>query len=456
MESSSARTALKRQVHVTHKAPQKIAIIGAGWAGLSAAICAAQAGHQVSLLEASRHWGGRARSLTVQGKNDMVLDNGQHIMIGAYQHCLHMMRTVGVQETDALWRLPLHLIKPDGTGLALKNWPSPLNLVWGIATAKGWQLIDKWHLLQKAFQWQRNNFSCETHLSVADICHGLTPTVMHDLIDPLCVAALNTPSHEASGGVFLRVMRDALLGPSGSADLLLPQQDLGQIFPNAAIQWLQNKGVDCRLGVRIENIHWVDNSPLHWQINGDYFDHVVVATTASDAARLIAPFNATWAAQTQQIEYEAIATVYIQTPMHLQLPHPMMALVSNKQAPAQFVFDRGLICQQANTPGLLAFVASSARESNAVLETQVMQQAKDLLKTLGYSAEDIDKLQVIQTVVEKRATFACTPKLQRPSAQPHPYLRVCGDYIEGPYPATLEGAVMSGIQAMPRTTLSNP
>ena len=456
MESSSARTALKRQVHVTHKAPQKIAIIGAGWAGLSAAICAAEAGHQVSLLEASRHWGGRARSLTVQGKNDMVLDNGQHIMIGAYQHCLHMMRTVGVQETDALWRLPLHLIKPDGTGLALKNWPSPLNLVWGIATAKGWQLIDKWRLLQKAFQWQRNNFSCEPHLSVADICHGLTPTVMHDLIDPLCVAALNTPSHEASGGVFLRVMRDALLGPSGSADLLLPQQDLGQIFPNAAIQWLQNKGVDCRLGVRIETIHWVDNSPLHWQINGDYFDHVVVATTASEAARLIAPFNATWAAQTQQIEYEAIATVYIQTPIHLQLPHPMMALVSNKQAPAQFVFDRGLICQQANTPGLLAFVASSARESNAVLETQVMQQARDLLKTLGYSAEDIDKLQVIQTVVEKRATFACTPKLQRPSAQPHPYLRVCGDYIEGPYPATLEGAVMSGIQAMPRTTLSNP
>ena len=443
-------------MHVTHKAPQKIAIIGAGWAGLSAAICAAQAGHQVSLMEASRHWGGRARSLIVQGNNGMVLDNGQHILIGAYHQSLRMMRTVGIQESDALWRLPLHLIKPDGKGLALKNWPSPLNLVWGIATAKGWRLIDKWCLLQKAFQWQLNKFSCEPHLSVADICKGLTPTLMQDLIDPLCVAALNTPSHEASGRVFLKVMHDALLGPSGSADLMLPKLDLGQIFPNAAIQFLQHKGVDCRLGVRIENIQWVDNSSSHWQINGDDFDHVVVATTASEAARLIAPFNETWSAQTQQIEYEAIATVYIQAPIHLQLPHPMMALVSNTQAPAQFVFDRGLICQQANTPGLLAFVASSARESNAVLETQVIQQAKDLLKTLGYSAEDIEKLQVIQTVVEKRATFACTPNLQRPSANPHSHLSVCGDYIEGPYPATLEGAVMSGIQAMPHTTLSNP
>jgi predicted NAD/FAD-binding protein len=271
---------------------------------------------------------------------------------------------------------------------------------------------------------------------------------MQDLIDPLCVAALNTPSQEASGRIFLRVMRDALLGPSGSADLLLPKQDLGQIFPHAAIDWLQSKGVDCRLGIRIENLHWLENSTPRWQVDGAFFDRVVVATTASEAARLIAPFNATWSTQTQQIEYEAIATVYIQAPEHVQLPHPMMALISNKQAPAQFVFDRGLICQQANTPGLLAFVASAVRESKVALEDQVMQQAQDLLKALGHSAHDAGRLELLQTVVEKRATFACTPNLQRPSAIPFPSMSVCGDYIEGPYPATLEGAVMSGIQAI--------
>jgi hypothetical protein len=126
----------------------------------------------------------------------------------------------------------------------------------------------------------------------------------------------------------------------------------------------------------------------------------------------------------------------------------MMALISNKQAPAQFVFDRGLICQHANTPGLLAFVASAVREIKPVLEDQVMQQAKDLLKTLGHVEHDAGQLQLIQTVVEKRATFACTPHLKRPSATPYPSMSVCGDYIEGPYPATLEGAVMSGIQAI--------
>ena len=150
-----------------------------------------------------------------------------------------------------------------------------------------------------------------------------------------------------------------------------------------------------------------------------------------------------WLLQAHGIRHEAIATVYA-TSLR-RLPRPMVALRSGPDEPAQFVFDRG---QLGGPAGLLAFVASAYRESKVTLEAQVMQQALDLLKTLGYSAKDIGSLQVLQTVVEKRATFACTPNLQRPVSNPHPNLRVCGDYIDGPYPATLEGAVMSGIQAI--------
>jgi hypothetical protein len=245
-------------------------------------------------------------------------------------------------------------------------------------------------------------------------------------------------------------MKDALLGPSGSADLLLPRQDLGQVFPKAAIRWLEEKNVTCNIGVRVESLTWQPNSKPHWQINADLFDHVVVATTSNEAARLIAPFNSAWSDQTQKLEHAAIATVYLQASQSFQLPHPMMALISNSQAPAQFAFDRGLMCPKAHTPGLLAFVASAVQESKEILEVQIMQQAKDLLRTLGHSNNEIDSLEVLQTVVEKRATFACTPNLERPGNNPYPGLSVCGDYIEGPYPATLEGAVMSGIQAILR------
>lgn len=435
---------------MTKTRSQKIAIVGAGWAGLSAAICATQAGHQVTLFEASRHWGGRARSLQINGENGPILDNGQHILIGAYQHCLHFMKTVGIEADKALWRLPLQIIKADGTGLHLKNWPFPLNLLWGIASAKAWRLKDKASLFRKALEWQLQNFTCEAHLSVTDICIGLTPTLQQDLIEPLCVAALNTPAHEASGRVFLRVLKDALLGPAGSADLLLPRHDLGQIFPQAAIQWLQKNGADCRLGTRVEHLDWQANRTPPWQVLDTDFDHVVIATTSNEAARLIAPFNSDWSYQARQIQFEAIATVYVQAPSHVQLPHPMLALASNANAPAQFVFDRGLICQPSNPPGLMAFVASAAKESKEILEAQVMLQAQALMKALGYPLADSEGLQLLQTVVEKRATFACVPNLQRPTASPHPTLSVCGDYIDGPYPATLEGAVMSGIQAILR------
>jgi predicted NAD/FAD-binding protein len=90
---------------------RKIAVIGAGWAGLAAAITAVQAGHQVTLFEASRQWGGRARSLplTHNGRST-TLDNGQHILIGAYQQTLALMRTVGVDLEAALWRMPLNSV----------------------------------------------------------------------------------------------------------------------------------------------------------------------------------------------------------------------------------------------------------------------------------------------------------------------------------------------------------
>ena len=96
------------------------------------------------------------------------------------------------------------------------------------------------------------------------------------------------------------------------------------------------------------------------------------------------------------------------------------------------MFDRG---QLGGPPGLLAFVVSASSDTKEVLQAQVLQQARTQLKLA---------LEPVQTVVEKRATFACIPALVRPAMHIAPGLLACGDYIEGPYPATLEGAVRSG------------
>ena len=444
MESASAWTTLSQRL--------QIAIVGAGWAGLAAAITAAQKGHQVTLLEASKFWGGRARSIQTHFEDYPLLDNGQHILIGAYQKTLSMMQIVGIDLEKAFWRKPLDLRYADGSGLSLPNKPFPLNLLQGIAFNSSWSAVDKWQLLTSAWQWQRMHFECAEDLTVADLCKKMTPPVWQDLIEPLCVSALNTPANEASGKFFLRIMKDALFGPAGSSDLLLPRLDLGQLFPNAAIKWLEKNGASCQSGQRIESIVDSDitsSKAPRWQLGKHKFDHLVIATPVWDAAHLLEKFNAAWASTARQLKHETIATVYVQGPLGFKLPLPMLALRTSQGSPAQFAFDRGQIYTEAGTPGLLAFVVSANKLSKEDVTHQVMGQLSALLIQLGQDALRIEAFKVIQTVVEKRATFACIPNLKRPSARPCQGITVCGDYVEGPYPATLEGAIISGIQAVP-------
>ena len=428
-----------------------IAVVGAGWAGLAAAVQATQAGHRVTVLEATRTLGGRARAVAAHlpgpatDAPGLVLDNGQHILIGAYRDTLALMRTVGVDPQTALLRLPLQLQQVDGNGLRLPDWPRPWNLLAGIVSARGWTWRDKLSLLRAASRWQRLGFTCDATLTVEALCHALSPRLRQTLIEPLCVSALNTPAHLASAQVFLRVMKDALMGPRGSSDLLLPRTDLSALMPQAAAQWLQAHGSAVELGVRVQALQTHgDQWAVHasGQTEPRRFDAVVLATPSTVAAQLARDGAASvpaawrvhldaWAQAAQALPFEAITTVYTSHPQ-ARLNQPMLALHSDAVSPAQFVFDRG---QLGGPPGLMAWVISASQGERAHLQAQVLQQAQALL---GLT------LQVVQTVVEKRATFACTPGLRRPGLTLAPGLVACGDYIDGPYPATLEGAVRSG------------
>ena len=427
----------------------KVAIIGAGWAGLAAAVKATQTGHHVTVFEATQVLGGRARAITsatAQSLPDgtpLRLDNGQHILIGAYTETLALMRLVGIQPDEVLLNLPMTLQFPDGLGLQFTAWPTPLDALGGILQASGWSLADKWSLLRAALGWKIKGFTCAPSLSVAELCRHLTPKIQAELIDPLCISALNTPPEQASAQVFLRVLRDALFGAPGGSRLLLPKVDLSALFPDAAASWLLGRGSLIKRGQRVESFH---PQGQKWQVQGGLFDAVIVATAASHAVQLLAPYVKQappdtvanvqhWIHLAQCMRHEAIATVYAWAPQ-VTLPQPMLALHSTAQQPAQFVFDRG---QLGGPNGLLAFVVSAAQGERTTLQNQVLAQAR---AQLGLNLEPL------QTVVEKRATFACTPGLQRPPAVIAPGLLACGDYVAGPYPATLEGAVLSGSAAV--------
>lgn len=439
----------------------QVAVIGAGWAGLSAAVHACQAGHHVTVFEASNTPGGRARALDILLSNGQTttVDNGQHILIGAYSATLALMRTVGVDTDNALLRLPLVMQYPDGSGLRLPRWPAPLDALAGVLAAKGWSWAARLSLLRTSLRWQWQGFDCAPTTSVRDLCRSLHPQVLQSLIEPLCVSALNTPMERASGQVFLRVLKDSLFGGAGASNLLLPRTDLGRLLPEAALAWLQGQGAAVHLGRRVRSLHPATSGSHAWLADGQPFDAVVLATSAQNAAvaltestqaasNSIAENLRAWCHTSTALQFEAIATVYTQAPA-ARLPQPMLALPSDAAHPAQFVFDRG---QLGGPSGLWAFVVSAATGERETLAQAVCAQARQQLAPYLGGAP----LQLLQTVVEKRATFACTPALQRPPEAIAPGLWACGDYVQGPYPATLEGAVRSGASVAQQLPLAPP
>jgi squalene-associated FAD-dependent desaturase len=400
---------------------------------MAAAVAAIQAGHQVTVFEAARTLGGRARGLEghLPDGRSVPLDNGQHILIGAYTETLRLMRAVGVDTKAALQRMPLTLKFPDGAGLQLPRLPVPLDALAGILRNRAWPLRERLGMLRAALDWKLRGFECAAQLSVADLCRQLGPHVMQELIEPLCVSALNTPAHQASAQVFLRVLKDALFGVSGGSQLLLPRTDLSALFPQAAARWLAQHGARVHVGTRVATLQ---REATHCLLDGQAFDAVLLACPSTEAARLAAPVDTAWSRCASALHFEAITTVYAWA-QDAQLPTPMLALRHDARHPAQFVFDRGRL---GGPTGLLAFVVSASQGERDTLQAQVLQQARNQL--------GLD-LQAVQTVVEKRATFACTPGLQRPAQTIAPGLLACGDYVAGPYPATLEGAVRSGLAA---------
>ncbi|MGB8409899.1 MAG: hydroxysqualene dehydroxylase HpnE, partial [Gallionella sp.] len=271
--------------------------------------------------------------------------------------------------------------------------------------------------------------------------HKQDQALAQKLWEPLCIAALNTPIKKASAQVMLNVLRDALNKTREHSDMLLPRINFTALFPQRAADFVELKGGHVRLACGVQALQPVDDGIRISTAQGtETFSQVICATSPRVASRLLRPIAALaeTAAQIDTLEYQPIYTVYLQYPPHVTLPHPMLGL---HRRYSQWLFDKGRI---AGEHGLLAAVISAEGIHQELPQEEL---AKKVIAELRAEFGIAEPPAWYKVIAERRATFCCSPNLQRPSQlTPLPRLLLAGDYTAGDYPATLEGAVISGLK----------
>ncbi len=435
-----------------------IGIVGAGWAGLSAAVELTQAGHQVTVYESARQPGGRARAIDADGP---VLDNGQHLLIGAYRETLRLMEIVapGSARNNFL-RLPLTLHYPEGIRIRASRLPSPLHLAAALLTARGLSIGEKIAAARFMQSLKQCRFLPTYPDTVSEAIAAQPEKLRRYLWTPLCEAALNTPATQASFRVFARVLKDALSGPRDHSDFLIPARDLSALFPKPAASWLENRGATVLTRTRIKAIA---PDAGKWGVQSDanlhQHDAVILAAAPAQSALLLdkLPECRAIAQGLHRLEYQPIVTVYAQYPELPAFPSPLIGWVDPVPL---FIFDLGLFTPGKSglddahgESGRIAIVASA---DGPHLQWDDARWLEEIQTRMGQVFADLPTPRLIRRVTEKRATFSCTPHVYRPeSVTPCPGLYLAGDYVAGPYPSTLEGAVLSGVQCA-RLLINSP
>ena len=435
-------------------------VVGAGFAGLSAATALAERGARVLVLEARPTLGGRATAFTDPSTGERV-DNGQHVLFGCYGETFRFLRRIGAESNVRLQsRLTVDIIDRDGrwSRLACPALPSPFHLLVGVVSwsALGWRDRVAVLRMRGAIRGPGSSPSPSDAETVRQwlLRYGQTSRLIELLWEPLAVAALNQSIDSAAAASFLSVLERMFSGDPRGAALALPVKPLDEVYAHPAREYIEQRGGSVRTSAAAQ----IECS----------------AETASTASTQPAPQvtvrgeRMTARSVICAVPWHALPDVFAERPAVLQpILHaaaktgasPIVTvnlwfdrvvteqtLVGLPGRTLQWVFDkRAVFGEQASH---LSLVSSGAEDvvsrSNEELIELAASEVRDALPAARSAA-------LVRGVVvrEKRASFSVAPgQPPRPSTRTGVSgLFLAGDWIATGLPATIEGAVMSGHMA---------
>lgn len=427
----------------------RLVVIGGGLAGMSAALVAADAGCEVTLIERRRRLGGLTWSFE---RNGRWFDNGQHVFMRCCTEYRGFLERLGMSGSVTLQpRLDVPVLAPGGTRASIRRsgLPAPLHLAAAIARYRHLSVADRGRLVRAILALQKldpedpelDNVTFGEFLAG----HGQSPRAMAVLWNLIVLPTLNVPAERASLSLAVKVFRTGLLDTADGGDMGWSNVPLGRLHGDAGERALSLAGVEMVFGTAVDQI-----SP-----GGDGFmitagarsleaKAVVVATPPPVTTGLVPP--AAGLPDLSGLGTSPIVNV------HLVLDRQVTDLpfAAGVDSPVQFVFDRtGSSGSGPSGSGRGQYLAVSLSAADAYIGQPKDDLIRTFFEAVGELFPKAREAVLVDAVVtrERAATFAAVAGSRRfrpPAATGVPGLVVAGAWCDSGWPATMEGAVRSG------------
>ena len=431
---------------------KKIAVIGAGIAGLSAALNLAENGFEVHLFEQKSSIGGRVSSIYDNTANEEI-DNGQHLLIGAYSNFLNFLKKIKSDKfIEAQKSLNVNFIDALGADDSLDTsmFFGKLGTIFGFIKLKNIDLNDKINLFIFLIKIQFNlvNFNNQNCLDFLKN-NGQSNNIIKRFWEPLILAILNNCPENSSAELLVISLKKAFFSNSENSKLIFPTNDLNTLLQNF-IPFFENFDGKLHLNNKVTNINFANNHIESIQINDTElsFDYYIFAVTPNVLIKLLpkeileSDFN-----YLQNFKYSPIISVYF----WFDKPVFEQKFAATLNTKTQWIFNRRKILSNKNYnfAESISITISNAEQlknlSNSEISNIIFEELKQLLKI----PSDV-KLLHSRVIKELMATISISSDVEKIRPNPetnYTNLFLAGDWTNTKLPATIEGACLSGIIA---------